>query len=104
MGGGPCNLGDLPSISFRGSASGVNSDAKLMLGTVASKVKSSANCSITITGYPAASKASQALCNRRLEAIKNYLVESEGISSDRITTNCEPGGGDVNTVDIRGNQ
>ncbi len=35
---------------------------------------------------------------------KNYLVESEGISSERITTNCEVGGGDANTVDIRGNQ
>ncbi len=67
------------------------------------RLKSSANCNITITGYPAASKASQALCNRRLEAVKNYLVESEGISSERITTNCEVGGGDANTVDIRGN-
>ncbi len=103
MGTGACDLGDLPSISFRGSASGVNSDARLMLATVASKVKSSANCTITITGYPAASKASQALCNRRLEAVKNHLVENEGISSDRITTNCEVGGGDANTVDIRGN-
>jgi outer membrane protein OmpA-like peptidoglycan-associated protein len=103
LGLGACNIGDLPSISFRGNASGVNSDAKLLLATVASKVKSSANCTITITGYPAASKASQALCNRRLDAIKNYLVENEGISSERITTNCEVGGGDSNTVDIRAN-
>lgn len=96
-----CTLGDLPSISFKGNTGNISSDAKAMLATVASKLKSSANCNITITGYPAASKASQALCNRRVDAIKMYLMEKEGISADRITTNCEVGGGDANTVDIK---
>lgn len=99
-----CNIGDLPSITFRSrSSSALSSDAKAMLATVASKLKSSASCSITVTGYPAASKASQALCNRRVDAIRAYLTENEGISSDRITTNCEVGGGDANTVDIKTN-
>jgi hypothetical protein len=53
-----------------------------------------------VTGYPAASKASQSLCNKRVEAIKAYLVETEGIGAERITVNCEVGGGDANTVDI----
>lgn len=96
-----CNITDLPSISFRGNTGTLNSNAKAMLANVASQLKSSANCNITVTGYPAASKASQALCNRRVDAIKMYLMESEGISGDRITTNCEPGGGDANTVDIK---
>ena len=65
------------------------------------KLKANANCNISITGYPAASKASQALCSKRTQAIKQYLMEQEGISSDRITTNCEIGGGDANTVDIK---
>ena len=72
-----------------------------MLATIASKLKASANCNITVTGYPAASKASQALCSKRTTAIKQYLMEKEGISADRITTNCEVGGGDANTVDIK---
>lgn len=96
-----CNLGDLPSISFRGNTGNLSSDAKAMLATVASKLKASAECNVTITGYPAASKASQALCNRRLDAIRTYLMEKEGISGDRVTTNCEVGGGDANTVDIK---
>lgn len=99
-----CNIGDLPSISFRSrNSSALSSDAKAMLATVASKLKNSASCSITVTGYPAASKASQALCNKRIDAIRAYLTEKEGISSDRITTNCEVGGGDANTVDIKTN-
>jgi hypothetical protein len=68
---------------------------------VASRLKDNAACSIIVTGYPAASKASQALCNKRVAAIKAYLTEKEGISADRVDTNCEVGGGDVNTVDIK---
>ena len=96
-----CQIGDLPSLSFRGNSRSLSSDAKAMLATVASKLKNNADCGITVTGYPAASKASQALCNKRLDAIKAYLTETEGISGDRIDTNCEVGGGDSNTVDIK---
>jgi outer membrane protein OmpA-like peptidoglycan-associated protein len=99
-----CNIGDLPSISFKGNSGSLNSDAKAMLATVASKLKESAGCNVTVTGYPAASKASQALANKRVDAIKVYLMENEGISGDRITTNVEVGGGDANTVDIRSNK
>lgn len=95
-----CNL-NLPSISFRGNRSTLTSDAKAMLANVASQMKNSANCNIVVTGYPAATKASQSMCNKRVEAIKAYLTETEGISADRIDTNCEVGGGDVNTVDIK---
>ncbi len=94
---------DYPSLSYKGSVSAVSADGKAMLATVAAKLKASPTCSITITGYPETSKASQANCQKRLEAIKTYLVEKEGISADRITTNCEIGGGDKNTVDIKSN-
>lgn len=96
-----CTIGDLPSIAFKGNTSTLTDDAKAMLATIASKLKASVNCNITITGYPAASKSSQALCSKRTEAIKQYLMEKEGISSDRITTNCEVGGGDANIIDIK---
>ena len=72
-----------------------------MLATVATQLKNNAECSIMVTGYPAASKVSQALCNKRVAAVKTYLTEKEGISADRVDTNCEVGGGDVNTVDIK---
>lgn len=96
-----CNLNNLPSLSFKKDRSNLSSDAKAMLATVASQLKGSASCSIIITGYPAASKASQAICNKRNELIKKYLVETEGISADRIDVNCTVAGGDINTVDIK---
>ncbi|MBS1510502.1 MAG: OmpA family protein [Bacteroidetes bacterium] len=98
----PCPT-DYPALSFKNGAAGLSTDNKAMLSTCAAKLKGSPTCTITITGYPETSKASQALCNKRLEAVKKYLVEKEGISADRITTNCEVGGGDKNTVDIKSN-
>ena len=97
-----CHMLNFPSITFRSArTSSLSSDARAMLATVAAQLKNNAECSIIITGYPAASKASQALCNRRGAAIKAYLTEREGISEDRVDVECQIGGGDVNTVDIK---
>ena len=100
-GPGACAIVDLPSISFKGNTTILTSDAKELLATIASKLKANVNCNISVTGYPATFKASQALCSKRTQAIKQYLTEKEGISSDRISTNCEVGGGDANTIDIK---
>ncbi len=98
-----CNLGDLPSISFRPKSTILSADAKAMLAMIAAKMKNSPECSITIISYPAPSKASQSLCNKRMLNIKLYFMENEGIRTDLIQTNAEMGGGDVNTIDIKSN-
>ncbi|MEP6712071.1 MAG: OmpA family protein [Ferruginibacter sp.] len=94
---------DYPSLSFKGNSISLSNDVKALLSTTAAKMKASPTCTININGYPEASKASQAVCQKRADAIKMYLVEKEGISADRISTNCEVGGGDKNTVDIKSN-
>ena len=94
----PC---DYPTLIYKGNTSGLSNDNRNMLATVSAKLKANPNCMITINGYPETSKASQANCQKRLETIKIYLIEKEGISADRITTNCEVGAGDKNSVDIK---
>ena len=96
----PC---DYPTLIYKGNATVLSNDNKAMLASVASKLKANPTCMISVFGYPEASKASQANCQKRLEAIKIYLIEKEGISADRVTTNCEVGGGDKNSVDIKCN-
>jgi len=96
-----CTITDLPSLSFSGSSNNLSDDAKAMLATAANRLKDSPACTVTVTGYPSSSKASQALCNRRTEAIRMWLMNNEGISGNRISTNCEIGGGDSNTIDIK---
>ena len=95
---------DYPSLTFIGNTTSLSGNVKDLLAAVASKMKNNPNCTITITGYPETSKAAQAVCNSRMDAIKKQLVEKDGISTDRITTNCEPGdGSNKNTVDIKSN-
>ena len=99
----PC---DYPTLIYKGTAwnsFALSNDNKAMLATVAAKLKANPNCLISIYGYPEASKASQANCQKRLETIKIHLIEKEGISADRITTNCVVGGGDKNSVDVKCN-
>ena len=92
---------DYPSLSMKGSS--LSKDAKAMLATVASKLQENPTCTITITAYPGASKAQQSLADKKLDAVKNYLVETSGVSGDRITTDKSIGGGDANTIDIKSN-
>jgi outer membrane protein OmpA-like peptidoglycan-associated protein/opacity protein-like surface antigen len=94
---------DYPSLSFKAKTTGVGADMKAMLMNVANKLKANPTCNIMINGYPEASKAAQAVCQKRLDAVKMYLVQKEGISAERISTNCEVGGGDKDTVDIKSN-
>lgn len=92
---------DYPSLSMKSSS--LSKDAKAMLATVASKLKDNPTCTITITAYPGASKAQQSLADKKLDAVKNYIVETLGVSGDRIMTDKNIGGGDANTIDIKSN-
>jgi hypothetical protein len=92
---------DFPSLSLKGTT--LSADVKAMLSSVASKLKDNPNCTITLTAYPGASKAQQSLADKKLDAVKNYLIESLGISADRITSDKSIGGGDANTIDIKSN-
>jgi outer membrane protein OmpA-like peptidoglycan-associated protein len=92
-----------PSLTFKGNGAGISADNKALLTSIANMLKVNPKCNITINGYPEASKAAQAVCQNRVDAVKLYLVQKEGISADRITTNCEVGGGDKNTIDIKSN-
>lgn len=94
---------DYPSISFRGNSIRPESEGRATIAAIAAKLKTRPECKLMIKGYPETSKSSQAICQKRVDAIKLQLVEREGISADRITTNCEVGGGDKNTVEIISN-
>ncbi len=100
FGRGDCPA-DYPSLSMKGIS--LSADVKAMLASVAAKLKDNPNCTITITAYPGASKAQQSMADKKLDAVKNYLVETLGVSADRISTDKSIGGGDANTIDIKSN-
>ncbi|HEY4209688.1 MAG TPA: OmpA family protein, partial [Puia sp.] len=100
-GHGHCSIGDLPSITFKGRSVVLSNDNKAMLSTVAQKMKDNPTCKVAVIGYGESSKAAQQLSWDRVNVIINYLVEKEGIGSDRFIFRYGQSGGDENTVDLR---
>jgi outer membrane protein OmpA-like peptidoglycan-associated protein len=96
-----CDVGDLPSITFKGRSVTLSKDAQALLSTTAAKLRNSPNCHIAVIGYGESSKAAQQLSWDRVNAVINYLVEKEGINSDRFIFRYGQSGGDENTVDLR---
>ena len=78
-----CNL-NLPSITFRGNRSSLTSDAKAMLANVASQMKNSANCSIVVTGYPAATKASQSMVTAE-QKLSKHTLQKQKVSAQIVS-------------------
>ncbi len=100
-GHGKCNIGDLPSITFKGRSVTLSKDNQALLASAARQLRNNPNCKIAVIGYGESSKAAQQLSWDRVNAVINYLVEKEGVSSDRFIFRYGQSGGDENTVDLR---
>jgi len=96
-----CGIGDLPSITFKGRSVTLSKDNKALLASTAQKLRDNPNCKIAVIGYGESSKAAQQLSWDRVNAVINYLVEKEGISSDRFIFRYAQSGGEENTVDLK---
>lgn len=102
-GGGVCDvaLGQLPSVTFAGNGTTISNDAKAMLAQVATAMRNNPECRVVVVGYCASSKPEQTRSWNRVNAVINYMVETEGISQDRFVFFYGQTGGDCNTVDFR---
>jgi len=101
-GAGDCGIGDLPSISFNQKTFKLTKDVEAVLANVADRLRQNPNCHVIVTSYTCEpSKSSQQLSWDRVNAVINYLVEKQGISSDRLIFKYGETGGDCNTVDLR---
>jgi outer membrane protein OmpA-like peptidoglycan-associated protein len=96
-----CNVGSLPSVTFKGKSVSLSNDAKALLASAAQQIKNSPDCKIAVIGYCSTNKSEQQLSWDRVNAVITYLVEKEGISSDRFIFKYGETGGDCATVDLR---
>lgn len=95
-----CNIGNLPSIQFKGNAK-LTAAAMSSLASVAARINANPNCKVKVIGYGAASKAAQQLSWERVNAIIKYLSEKQGVSESRLIFVFAQDG-DANTVDLQG--
>lgn len=97
-------LGSLPSLTFSGNTKTLSNDQRGMLAGVAATLRNNPTCRINIIDYCTGNKSKMGVGQSRAEAVRNYLVEREGISADRITIMTGQEGGECGTIDLRGAQ
>ncbi len=98
--GAGCGIGELPSIRFVGNSKTLSNDAKALLASAADKMKASPTCIVGIISHGEADKRSQQMSWDKANAVRNYLVQSLGISADRLVFKYgESGSSD--TVDLQ---
>ena len=86
---------------FRSNSAKLSDDAKRLLAVAADRMRNAPGCKVVITGYCASNKLEQQRSWDRVNAIITYLIEKEGVNSDRLIFKYGEEGGDCNTVDIR---
>ena len=101
MGKSRCSIGDLPSIVFKGRSVTLSKDGKALASTIAEKMRNNPGCKVAVIGYGESSKTAQQLSWDRVNEVIKYLVEKEGINSDRFIFRYGQTGGDENTIDIK---
>lgn len=94
---------DLPVLKFKPGVSLLNGYQKNQLSKLGMDLKNSPAVNIIVQGYVPVHYKKIPASHKRVEYIKKYLVNSEGINPDRITTNIEVEGGDFDTIDIINN-
>jgi|GEM_PF-293334 len=72
-----CNIGSLPSITFKGNASGLTKDHKTLLATVASKMKSNADCVITILVTQLQTSKFRLVATQGLKLLRNNWLKKK---------------------------
>jgi outer membrane protein OmpA-like peptidoglycan-associated protein len=96
-----CSIGDLPSIVFKGRSVTLSKDGMALASTIAEKMRNNPACKVAVIGYGESSKTAQQLSWDRVNEVIKYLVEKEGINSDRFIFRYGQTGGDENTIDIK---
>ena len=79
----------------------MSGNAQALLATIAEKMRNNPNCKVAVIGYGESSKSAQQLSWDRVNAVIKYLVEKEGISSDRFIFRYGQSGGEENTIDLK---
>lgn len=96
-----CNLGTLPSVTFKGRTVRISKDQEALLSDVANRMRQNPDCKVVVTGHAEASKASEQLSWDRVNAVISNLTEKEGISGDRFIFQYSGVPGDIHSVDLR---
>src|SRR5690606_37035994 len=100
MTGGACNIA-AGSICFKSNSARLSNDAQNQLATLAAQMKASPTCKVVVMGNSGNSKLQQQRSWDRVNAVIEYLSETQQISRDQFIFQYQGGTGDVNCVMYR---
>lgn len=95
-----CNLG-AGSICFKANSAKLSSDASNQLANLAAQMKANPTCKVVVLGNAGSSKLQQQRSWDRVNAVIEYLSETQQISRDQFIFQYQGGTGDVNCVMFR---
>jgi len=95
-----CNLG-AGSICFKSNSASLSSDAQNQLANLAAQMKANPTCKVVVIGNAGNSKLQQQRSWDRVNAVIEYLSETQQISRDQFIFQYQGGTGDVNCVMYR---
>jgi len=81
--------GKFPSILFANNDSKFTDKAKAILKGIAKTIKQKPEAVLHVNLISQSTKSGQRNCFQRIQHIISFLAEKEGISFDRINTNCD---------------
>jgi len=86
-----CTINNLPSLNFRNMSPLLNTNAKLLLDSIALQINANPLCNLKINGYYSVLDKKLKQKNQlRAKMIHDYIV-SKGVAIDRLTINIQPG-------------
>ena len=92
---------DPTSVYFENNSTSLSDETKKQLEIIAGRMKECPMVTVLLTAHPAYRKSLQKFADMRLDMIKEYLIEQDGISINRIKTGKTTGEGNSNSVDVK---
>jgi outer membrane protein OmpA-like peptidoglycan-associated protein len=89
------------SVYFENNSAVLSDETKKRLDIIASRMKECPMVTVLLTAHSAYRKSLQKFADMRLDAIKEYLIEQDDISINRIKTGKTTGEENSNSVDVK---
>jgi len=95
-----CNIG-AGSICFKANSAKLSNDATTQLANLAAQMKANPTCKVVVLGNAGSSKVQQQRSWDRVNAVINYMSETQQVSRDMFIFQYTGGTGDANCVMFR---
>lgn len=89
------------TLHFKPNKATLDDETKKQLDKITNLLKDHPKATLLLSAHTDTRKSTKQLADNRINAIKNYIIEQNGISTDRINIEKVDDKGNINTMDIK---